>query len=77
MRDYRVIAVLSGGFKTLCLPTPGTAQYMIHSIISFIFTCFRRVTLQQSWFSGGPPSKRKKHIHKIKYNTIINKEKEK
>ena len=29
-------------------------------IHSFIFTCFRRVTLQQSWFSRGPPLKRKK-----------------
>ena len=40
--------------------------------ISFIFTCFKRFTLQQSWFSRGPPSKGKKYIYKVKYNSIIN-----
>ena len=41
----------------------------------FIFTYFRRVILQQSWFSRGHPIKRKKYIYKAKYNPILNKEK--
>ena len=44
-------------------------------IHSFIFTCFRRATLQQSWFSRGPLLKRKRYIYKVKYNSIINIEK--
>ena len=29
---------------------------------TFIFTCFRRATLQQSWFSRGPPLREKIYI---------------
>ena len=36
----------------------------------FIFTFYRRVTLQHSWFSRGPPLKRT-NIYKLKYNPII------
>ena len=36
----------------------------------FIFTFFRRVTLQQSWFSRGPLLKGK-NIYKLKYNPIL------
>ena len=51
-------------------------NFLVYSlIISFIFTCFRRFTLQQSWFSMGPHLKRKKYIYKVKYNSIINREK--
>ena len=48
----------------------GTSPFI--SFILFIFTCFKRFTLQQSWFSRGSPSKGKKYIHKVKYNSIIN-----
>ena len=37
----------------------------------FIFTSFRRVTLQQSWFSRGPHLKRKKICIQLKYNNKI------
>ena len=58
-RDYRVIAVLGGGFKTLCLPTPGTAQYMIHSIISFILHVLGGLPFSKAGFQGALLQKEK------------------
>ena len=39
---------------------------LIYISFHFNFTSFRRVTLQQSWFSRGPPLKRKKNMYTAK-----------
>ena len=48
-----------------------------HYFISFILQFFRKVTLQHSCFSRGPPLKRKRIIFKLKYNAIILRKKNK
>ena len=47
-----------------------STNWTARAAFRFIFTFFRRVTLQQSWFSRGPPLKGKNR-YKLKYNPII------
>ena len=47
--------------------------YFTRSISFYFIFHFWRVSLQQNWFSRGPPLERKKYIYKVKYNPIINK----
>ena len=57
------VSILDGICNVIGIVLVGTPFIYWPISFHFIFISFRRVTLQQSWFSRGPPLKRKKYVY--------------